>query len=487
MRSASFCLALLLVHHVTGFSPASSQSQPPSRRRLGTLGPSLGKYRLSAASRNNNNVDNNNNSHVVIIGKVILDKYGDPQLLQSNDDDSNEVTIGGGGPQAAFGACASLAVRDLLLACCEDEDENKETWQTKKPTQRMNNDDDPPPKQRVTFLAPIGLKNWTPDMTNSLNALLPMLQSPPILATSTTHITPTIHIWHDENEVVNWMPVDGSFGEEGAGGLWCDRPCAQDVLDAIEGCCQYDDDDDDNAMNIALHSILEAGSSATNKGLDAMPFYNVTLMNRISVAGIEPIVFPNEDTGLVSEEDGAGVISLLERVEDSLLAASSLCKEDEKKKKKMLIVSPDRACYEGLISNTNEFVVQRCKEEEEEAASPKVEFVIRDGANGSFFINDNNNKEAILIPSATLNTPDGITPLNPTGAGNAYSGAYFACRATGSSAIEAACIANAVGAAVCEYENLPPWTWGVLQRVAEAACEVRSKVKAEVRETFFER
>jgi hypothetical protein len=41
---------------------------------------------------------------------------------------------------------------------------------------------------------------------------------------------------------------------------------------------------------------------------------------------------------------------------------------------------------------------------------------------------------------------------------------------------EAACIANAVGAVVCEYENLPPWTWEVLDRVVEAACDVQNKV-----------
>jgi sugar/nucleoside kinase (ribokinase family) len=97
-----------------------------------------------------------------------------------------------------------------------------------------------------------------------------------------------------------------------------------------------------------------------------------------------------------------------------------------------------------------------------------IEFAMRDGSNGS-------QVNGLAIPPATLKTADG-KPLNPTGAGNAYSGAYAACRASGSSVEEAASLANAVGAVVCEYENLPPWTWHVLDRVVEAAFEVSSKI-----------
>jgi hypothetical protein len=52
-----------------------------------------------------------------------------------------------------------------------------------------------PPRQNVTFLAPVGLENWTPSMTESPGYLLPMLRTPPILVTSDNHVTPVIRIW----------------------------------------------------------------------------------------------------------------------------------------------------------------------------------------------------------------------------------------------------------------------------------------------------
>ena len=114
-----------------------------------------------------------------------------------------------GGLQASGGACADLAVRDLLTL------KGKECELP--PTCAV---DSALPKQKVTFLAPIGTKNWTPARTDALNALLPMLQTPPILIESNNHVTPTINSWHDDNDMVNWIPVNGSFSEEGAGGLW---------------------------------------------------------------------------------------------------------------------------------------------------------------------------------------------------------------------------------------------------------------------------
>lgn len=362
--------------------------------------------------------------NVVVVGKVILDKYGNPSVVE--DDGSAELTIGGGGPQAAWGACASLAARQLLPE-----------WE---PTVAVRGTS--PPKQPVTFLAPIGTKNWAPEMTNALNSLLPMLETEPILATSAEHITPTINIWHDENEVVNWLPVDGSFGEVGASGLWANRPCADDILDAIKG---YEG-------NILLHAILEAGHKGTGGGMDALPFFDPSLVERLSAASIEPIIFPDESTGLVSAEDSRAVIRLVEKVSASL-SAGCMSKGDEK----MLLVSPDRPCYEALISD------------ESFATDSKAEFAVRNGANGSF-------ANEVIVPAATLRTPDG-KPINPTGAGNAYAAAYAACRASGSCIEEAASLANAVGAVVCEYDNIPPWSWEVVERVAEGAREVRSKVR----------
>jgi hypothetical protein len=228
--------------------------------------------------------------------------------------------------------------------------------------------------------------------------------------------------------------------------LWRDRPKADDILDVIHG---YEGD-------ITLHAILEAGSNPTGKGEDALPFFNSTLMNRVSTTSIEPIVFPDE-TGNVSREDSNGVVSLIERVEACI---SDSCKQKEQDNK-MLIISPDRPCYDALFLNT--------KIKHNNMHNKKMtEFAVRNGANGSF-INDDS-----LIPSATLKTFD-RKPINPTGAGNAYSGAYAACRGSGSSALEAACLANGIGAVFCEYEHMPPWSWDVLERIAEAAIEVRNK------------
>jgi len=76
------------------------------------------------------------------------------------------------------------------------------------------------------------------------------------------------------------------------------------------------------------------------------------------------------------------------------------------------------------------------------------------------------------VRATTLATSDG-QPVNPTGAGNAYSGALSALLGTGSDLIEAATIATGVGAAVCEFQNLPPWNWEVLQRIRDARDEVK--------------
>jgi len=128
--------------------------------------------------------------------------------------------------------------------------------------------------------------------------------------------------------------------------VWKNCPNARDILDAINNNCH--DHDDDGYTNIILHAILEAGCNATGEGLDALPFLDSALVDRVLAAGIEPIVFPQEETGLVSDEDGSAVSSLIQRVEASFSAS---CKENGKKK--LLVVSPDRPCYDSLVSSSN--------------------------------------------------------------------------------------------------------------------------------------
>ena len=117
-------------------------------------------------------------------------------------------------------------------------------------------------KHQVTFLAPVGTKNWTPSMTEQLSKLLPPLVRV-VLVPSSDHITPIINIWHDERENVRWLPVDGSFESIGADGLWQNRPSSQDILSAIQGCKENED--------IILHAIVESGKKPTGQGMDSLP------------------------------------------------------------------------------------------------------------------------------------------------------------------------------------------------------------------------
>ena len=308
-----------------------------------------------------------NDTHIVVVGKTILDVYGDPTIRDGVDD--RKVTIGGGGPQAAWGACAALATRDVMRSRRSDEIMADAIISSS------------PPKQSVTFMTPIGLRNWTPSMTNELQHLLPMLHTPPILLTSEDHTTPTIQIWHDSSEVVRWMPLNGSFGEEGAGELWKDRPNAEDILNVITSV---------GGESVALHAILESGHNATGNGLDALPLLSPSLMKRISVASIEPIVFP-DNTGVVSSEDISNVCSLIERIEASLVASSEMehCS-------KLLIVSPDRPCYDALLSFSSEYANGK-----EMICVQGIEFAVRDGSKGSQI-------NGLAVPPATLKTTKAV-------------------------------------------------------------------------------
>lgn len=398
---------------------------------------------------------------IVVVGKIIIDKYGDPDDNELGDDSA--VTVGGGGPQAAWGAAAALAVRKMLQPMMPERNEQPDRSLPFQSRLGEINDNNPrlgeegythstsiPPKQPVTFLAPIGIKNWTPDKAHALDALLlPVLENPPILVSSYEHITPTINIWHDKNEMVHWLPVDGSFGEGGADGLWQNRPSAKDILDSLNS---YEGD-------IVLHSIIESGCQPTGKGFDALPLFDPDILKRTAAIGIEPIVFPDEGTEIVSQENGNAVLELMKKVEYSM---SSFCGENDSNK--LMIVTPDRPCYDAACS-THSDADKLC----DKSSRLSKDVVVRNGADGSF-INE------WSIPSATLRTTDG-SPKNPTGAGNAYSAAFVACRASGDTILDAASLATAVGAAVCEHEHLPPWSWAVLERIAEAALEVRQKVK----------
>lgn len=424
IRCCSLLLALFLP--CDSFSDVVSSRIPCSK----LLPSSQHKVRLFSVSPDETSNpysefhNNYRSRRVVVVGKIIIDQYGDP-AKRSKDTCLNHLTVGGGGPQAAWGAAAALACRDYLLRGGKFQ---------------YHVDDPLPPQQKVTFIGPIGLKNWTPEHATALNnILLPALDVPSILISSDHHITPTINIWHDEAEVQKWHPVNGSFDAIGADGLWKNRPSSRDIREVV----QNENED------IVLHCILESGSNPAGKGEDSLFLDDVQLLSKIATLGIEPIVFPDEQTLRVSDEDGSSVRKLVTKANESFL------RSDRKSHEKILIVTPDKACFDSALV-------------QEDSNTASTEVIVRNGANGSF-------TREHSYPSASLRTPNKI-PINPTGAGNAYSAAYVACRGTGSTSKEAALLATAVGAVVCEYEHLPEWSWKVLERIAEAAREVETEL-----------
>ena len=372
-------------------------------------------------------------THVVIVGKIILDSYGNPDARPDGDDRA-DVTIGGGGPQAAFGACCGLALAGRLAG-------GGGVGAVDFPS--GGDDGAPPPRQAVAFVGPVGTANWSGGMTRDLSGLLPMLAVPPVLSESDAHMTPTIDIWHDEDESVRWRPRDGSFGESGAGGLWRERPRPADVLRAIEG---LGGPDGGEGREVYLHSIVEAGrGSPGREGGDAAPFLDDDVVRRISGGGVEPVVFPDE-SGTVSREDGDSALDLVARIKASLDGAGRTGLP--------LVVSPDLACWEAFRSSGDFGLVEG------------AEYAIRNGPEGCI------TADGRAVPAATLTTDE----VNPTGAGNAFSGAYFACRAAGRDVDESSIVAGAVGAVFCEHPHMPPWSWATLRRIAEAARDIEAKL-----------
>ena len=375
-------------------------------------------------------------SPVVIAGKVIIDEYGDPA-----ESEAPALSIGGGGPQAAFGAACGMAVRD-----CFDADGNRKL--------EFDNSEFPP-CMPVAFLGAVG-NDWSDDDTEALRSLIgPALDPPPVLVQSDDHITPRIRLWHDESQNIQWYAVNDSFGPSGADGLWRNRPSANDILAVLDE--RSDDIDDENAAAAAaaasLHMIVEAGEGAAGGGLDSEPLKNSQLLERISFVGVEPIAFINEAEGKVSATDAACCVRLME----SLPCLDVLC-PDYDLDSSLQEIGHDRGAFHIVARN-----------------GPKGSILYESGRGHDD--NSNVGMTGKRVPAATLATSDG-QPVNPTGAGNAYSGALSALLGTGSDLLEAATIATGVGAAVCEFKNLPPWTWETLQRIRDASDEVREKLKS---------
>lgn len=344
----------------------------------------------------------------MLAGKVIIDEYGAPDEQPSN----GRISVGGGGPQAAFGAAAALAVL------------------------KGDFHQDHPPPQPVTFLGPVGQVDWTTRENDALYDMLgPAVQSIHVIEGMFLR-TPRIQLWHDEQQNVQWKPLHDSFGPEGAGGLWRNRPSSEDVLNSL---------DEDETIN-SLHVILEAGAQSPAEGADGMLLTNSALLDRTNVLGVEPIAFPDDSTGEVASNDAHSCSSRLDKISSSLD-----------------FVSPDAHLYRAL----------------DPYYWKKWDIAVRDGPKGSLLLERTSDK-SIAVPAASLVTPNG-QPVNPTGAGNAYSAAITACLGTGASLFRAACIATAIGAVVCEHDHLPPWNAEVLKRIHLAADEVQNLTEKQMK------
>jgi sugar/nucleoside kinase (ribokinase family) len=355
---------------------------------------------------------------IIVVGKIIIDEYyGNPE-----DPEPRAISIGGGGPQAAFGAALALAA-----VWSSDADDNMD-----KP-------------QPVTFVGPVG-DDWTELDTQALDQLLgAAVESIVLLKGQEGLKTPRIQLWHDAQQQIQWKALYDSFGPKGADGLWADRPSATDFLNILGN---------NDKSSVVCHVICEGGANAAGRGQDIRFLQDVQVQNRLAFLGIEPVAFPDETAGTVSPQDAESILSRLA----SLSPAANL----------QILISPDLETYQAVV----------------DAAPPafwnQYQVAIRKGPRGSIVLpqGGDSKQQTVIIPPATLMTSDG-TPVNPTGAGNAYSGAMTALRSMKNGVIsleEAACIASAVGAVFCEYEHIPPWTPEVLARVRTAAEQVRAKV-----------
>ena len=362
---------------------------------------------------------------VVVVGKIIVDDYYREEFKQERfDESSKSVTIGGGGPQAAWGAAAALAIL-----------KNESFPFTQGQTTRF------PPRQPVAFVGPIG--EFGEAERTALNAAIGMAIETIQLVEEPSLLTPKIQLWHDEKQDVHWKPLNNSWGANGADELWKNRPSSQDIISLFASSRRV-------CKN--LHLILEMGEVAAGGGKDSMLLEDPELLHLAQYIAIEPVAFPEED-----EDTGVTSIPIRDVIS---------CKERLTKHLPDLdMIVPDSHLAEALTGAG--FWKQNFDKNE-------FEVVARYGPEGSRIFS--NYDDYVKIPAASLESKNG-KPINPTGAGNAFSAALSTCRSKGLTLYKSTCIATAIGAVVCEYEHLPPWTYNILDRIRRATSEVTELTK----------
>ena len=379
---------------------------------------------FSSSSSATTDTRRNENPCIVVVGKVIIDDYRTPDQRVGD----GIISVGGGGPQAAWGAAAALAIIGSV-----DKSTDADQSSSKSRTSL-------PPKQAVNFLGPVG-GDWSSTEQESLESIIGSAVESIQLIKEPSLQTPRIQLWHNADQEIQWTPLNDSWGSKGADSLWRNRPSAQDILEAVG---RNTDGSSDRLID-NLHMILEVGATAAGGGRDSELLLDKTLMSQVRHVGIEPIAFPDEATGIVSTEDSAS------------------CRSRLLQYPKIDLVAPDRHLLEAMEIDSfwNQFDV-----------------AARYGPQGSKLWNkQGTHGDMITVPVASLATSDG-QPVNPTGAGNAFSAAVSTCRAMGLTLVDSACIATAIGAVFCEHEHIPPWTWETIDRIRRGAEEVTKKVIA---------
>lgn len=373
---------------------------------------------------------------VVVVGKIIIDEYRRPGQPM----DETLISVGGGGPQAAFGAAAALA---YLSDNEEGDDRDDETKGITKGSESPSLTEEKAQggrRQPVTLIGAVGEQDWTDAEETALRSSLGDTVDSIQLVKVPMLKTPRIQLWHDNEQNVQWKALNDSFGDEGANSLWAGRPSAGDILSLLEP--MNASSEKSVPPNVICHAVLEGGNQSPGKGMDSEFLLDDRLQSIVRFWGAEPVVFPGDD-GIVADDD---VASSMERLDNIAKIVG--------------LLSPDGQLFRAIPP---EFW-------------SSFDVAVRLGPDGSKVLSKSGVDPECIVPVARLVTSDG-QPINPTGAGNAYAAALTTCRGAGLSLRDAAVVASAVGAVICEYDHIPPWTPAVLGRIREAVEDIQSKLE----------
>jgi hypothetical protein len=220
---------------------------------------------------------------------------------------------------------------------------------------------------------------------------------------------------------------------------------------------------------VVLHAIAETWTGAAGGQLDFLPLLQDNedlLKNHISFVGIEPVA--SGET--VTKEDAKKAAVVLESCCKTISACDRALVDS-------VFWCPDRDLDQALRTH-DLYGRDNTSTTTDDDDGLALLVATRDGPRGSeVWHGGPKNNPSMTVPAAALDTEDGA-PIDPTGAGNAYSGAMTALLGNGVALSVAACIASGIGAVVCEHEGLPPvCDWHkTLDRIASAARDVESKL-----------